>query len=174
MKSHCSFSSVRTCKGSLVSLILLRDVGLVLLAFSVRYKTLPAPFTWARYWNPRLPSAQVRPTQISKYNTFLQFISAGGALLLPTLQHIGYGVVVGTYLSMPLQAVWWITAATTVYSGWGYFVQGEGYKNINVGRRILGGSTGNVSQIIKEASQKARRTLQQRGGRGPGSGNAGK
>ncbi|PWN30777.1 hypothetical protein BDZ90DRAFT_209299, partial [Jaminaea rosea] len=62
---------------SLASLIILRDVGLVGLAFVIRYRTLPAPVTWSRYWNPRLPSAQVEPTQISKYNTFLQLLSVG-------------------------------------------------------------------------------------------------
>ncbi|CAO1625900.1 unnamed protein product [Parajaminaea phylloscopi] len=142
--------------GSLASLILLRDVALVLLAFRVRYKTLPAPFTWSRYWNPRLPSAQVEPTQISKYNTFLQLISVGGALLLPALQQMGYGAFATAYLHTPLQAVWWVTAATTVYSGWGYFVQGAGYKDVNVVR----GASGRVADRLKEASRKAREALQ--------------
>ncbi|PWN21078.1 hypothetical protein BCV69DRAFT_238560, partial [Microstroma glucosiphilum] len=62
---------------SLAVLILARDVGLVLLAFRIRYVTLPRPMTLQRYFNPKLPSAQVQPTQVSKYNTFLQLLSVG-------------------------------------------------------------------------------------------------
>lgn len=69
----------------LVLLIIGRDIGLVLSAFLIRWKSLPEPKTFQRYWNPRLPSAKVKPTQISKYNTFLQIILVGICTLLASM-----------------------------------------------------------------------------------------
>lgn len=117
----------------LASLILLRDVGLVLLAFRIRYTSLPPPITLQRYFNPHLPSAQVQPTQISKYNTFLQLLSVGGATLNAALLHDISGAMgsqYAEYLYWPLIALWSVTATTTVVSGWGYFVGGAGYRNV--------------------------------------------
>lgn len=69
----------------LVVLIIGRDVALVLSAFLIRWQSLPSPKTLSRYWDPRLPSAKVEPTQVSKYNTFLQIILVGLCTLLATL-----------------------------------------------------------------------------------------
>lgn len=57
---------------SLTVVILGRDVLLSLSAIYYRYISLPPPRTLARYWDFSLPSAEVRPTAISKFNTFLQ------------------------------------------------------------------------------------------------------
>ncbi|PWN49758.1 hypothetical protein IE53DRAFT_387991 [Violaceomyces palustris] len=57
---------------ALVAVILSRDLALVVSAFFVRFRTLEKPRTLKRYFDPRLPSATVVPTTISKYNTFLQ------------------------------------------------------------------------------------------------------
>lgn len=69
----------------LVVLIVGRDVALVVSAFFIRYRSLPEPKTFARYWDPRLPSAKVQPTQVSKYNTFLQIILVGVCTLLASM-----------------------------------------------------------------------------------------
>lgn len=66
----------------LVLLIVGRDVALVISAFLIRYRSLPEPKSFARYWDPRLPSAKVEPTQVSKYNTFLQIILVAGCTLI--------------------------------------------------------------------------------------------
>lgn len=58
-------------------MILGRDVGLGLSAIYYRWISLPAPKTFKRYWDFSLPSAEVRPTTISKYNTFLQLALVG-------------------------------------------------------------------------------------------------
>lgn len=42
----------------------------------------------ARYWDFSLPSAEVHPTTISKYNTFLQLLLVGSALALPSLPEV--------------------------------------------------------------------------------------
>lgn len=56
----------------LAVLILGRDAVLGLVALYYRYISLPTPKTLARYWDFSLPSAEVRPTNISKVNTALQ------------------------------------------------------------------------------------------------------
>lgn len=56
----------------IVVLILGRDLILGLVALYYRYISLPPPKTIARYWDFSLPSAEVRPTGISKVNTALQ------------------------------------------------------------------------------------------------------
>ncbi|KAF2854417.1 cardiolipin synthetase [Plenodomus tracheiphilus IPT5] len=67
-------------------LILGRDVSLAISALYYRYASLPAPKTMARYWDFSLPSAEVHPTTISKFNTFLQ-LSLLGTLLSTNLLH---------------------------------------------------------------------------------------
>ncbi|MDI1492506.1 MAG: hypothetical protein OHK93_003720 [Ramalina farinacea] len=59
---------------TLTVVILGRDVLLSLSAIYYRYISLPPPRTLARYWDFSLPSAEVRPTGISKFNTFLQLV----------------------------------------------------------------------------------------------------
>ncbi|KAL9112684.1 MAG: hypothetical protein Q9227_002987 [Pyrenula ochraceoflavens] len=69
----------------LVSLILLRDIGLGVAAIYFRWISLPPPKTLSRYWDFSLPSAEVKPTTISKYNTFLQLILVGYGMALPVV-----------------------------------------------------------------------------------------
>ena len=67
-------------------LILGRDVMLGISALYYRYVSLPPPKTFLRFWDFSLPSAEVRPTVISKYNTFLQMAYLGSGLIYPVLQ----------------------------------------------------------------------------------------
>ncbi|KAG5988429.1 hypothetical protein E4U54_004666 [Claviceps lovelessii] len=91
----------------LATIILGRDVGLGISAIYYRWISLPAPKTFRRYWDFSLPSAEVRPTTISKYNTFLQLGLVGlttAAPLLhadisPLLTTLQYGVAVTTLWS---------------------------------------------------------------------------
>lgn len=64
----------------LLVLILGRDLVLGVAALYYRYISLPAPKTFARYWDFSLPSAEVRPTGISKVNTALQLGLVGWTL----------------------------------------------------------------------------------------------
>jgi len=66
-------------------IILGRDVGLALSAIYYRWISLPPPKTMARYWDFSLPSAEVKPTEISKINTALQLLLVGSAIALPVL-----------------------------------------------------------------------------------------
>lgn len=118
----------------LACLILGRDVSLALSALYYRYASLPAPKTMARYWDFSLPSAEVHPTQISKFNTFLQLSllgtllctnllhdpsatsSAAGGLLLSIQDFLGGEAGVKTLVN-GMSAV---VAGTTMYSGLEY------------------------------------------------------
>lgn len=68
-------------------MILGRDAGLGLAAFYYRWISLPPPKTFTRYWDFSLPSAEVRPTTISKYNTFLQLALIGLTTAAPIIPY---------------------------------------------------------------------------------------
>jgi len=67
----------------LVTIILGRDVLLGISAIYYRWISLPPPKTFARYWDFSLPSAEVHPTTISKYNTALQLALIGATTAMP-------------------------------------------------------------------------------------------
>lgn len=69
----------------LAAVILGRDVGLGIAAIYYRWISLPPPKTFARYWDFSLPSAEVRPTTISKYNTALQLGLLGLTTVAPVV-----------------------------------------------------------------------------------------
>lgn len=79
----------------LAVLILGRDVGLAISAIYFRWISLPPPKTFMRYWDFSLPSAEVHPTTISKYNTFLQLALMGLTTMAPLVP-----VVSGTPLTV--------------------------------------------------------------------------
>ena len=69
----------------LAVIILGRDVALAISALYFRWISLPPPKTMARYWDFSLPSAEVRPTAISKYNTALQLGLMGLTTVAPVV-----------------------------------------------------------------------------------------
>ncbi|KAI9183329.1 hypothetical protein H9P43_004246 [Blastocladiella emersonii ATCC 22665] len=102
----------------LAALIIGRDAGLVVASFFIRYKSLPPPKTISRFWDFSLPSAEVRPTLISKANTALQLLYVGAALSAPALAGAVPAVAAAWAVAeLPLQAA---VATTTVWSGLSY------------------------------------------------------
>ncbi|OTB11227.1 hypothetical protein K445DRAFT_322222 [Daldinia sp. EC12] len=91
--------------------ILGRDVGLAISAIYYRWISLPPPKTFTRYWDFSLPSAEVRPTTISKYNTFLQLGLMGATMVTPLLT---------ADVGMAMAAFQYLVATTTVWSGLSY------------------------------------------------------
>lgn len=69
----------------LATIILGRDAGLGVAAIYYRWISLPPPKTFSRYWDFSLPSAEVHPTTISKYNTFLQLALIGLTTAAPVV-----------------------------------------------------------------------------------------
>ena len=87
----------------LVVLILGRDITLGIAAIYYRYISLPPPKTLARYWDFSLPSAEVRPTEISKVNTALQLVLVGW-----TMSKMAFGADLGIFGSQQaLEAMWY-------------------------------------------------------------------
>ncbi|GAW01132.1 CDP-alcohol phosphatidyltransferase-domain-containing protein [Lentinula edodes] len=103
----------------LAVLILGRDVLLSLSAFYIRYTSLPPPKTFSRYWDFGIPSAEVRPTEISKVNTGLQLLLMGTTTISPLLPWV---------LDVPLTGLQWIVATTTIWSGISYVFAKDGYR----------------------------------------------
>ena len=101
----------------LAALILVRDAGLALAAVYIRWVSLPPPKTVARYWDFSLPSAEVRPTGVSKVNTFLQLVVVGAAMGVPVLE---VGVVEAWRVAEGLELLQYLVAGTTVWSGLSY------------------------------------------------------
>ncbi|OCF37692.1 cardiolipin synthase [Kwoniella heveanensis BCC8398] len=95
----------------LAILIFGRDFGLSMSAFYFRFISLPKPRTLKRYFDPSIPSAEVKPTQISKINTALQLLLMGLTTVSP---------LIGSSISVPLQALQWTVAGTTIWSGFSY------------------------------------------------------
>ncbi|KAF7308936.1 MFS general substrate transporter [Mycena kentingensis (nom. inval.)] len=95
----------------LTIIVLGRDVLLSLSAFYIRYTSLAPPKTFARYWDFSLPSAEVRPTLISKVNTALQLVLMGSTTISP---------LIPTDISIGLQALQYTVGATTIWSGLSY------------------------------------------------------
>ncbi|KAM4040254.1 cardiolipin synthase (CMP-forming) [Anomaloglossus baeobatrachus] len=100
----------------LTVMIILRDVALIGSVFYVRYKTLPPPRTLGRYFNPCYATAQLEPTFISKMNTAVQLILVAASLAAPVFNYVD---------SVYLQALWCITAFSTVASGYSYYHYGQ-------------------------------------------------
>ena len=95
-----------------------------------------------RYWDFSLPSAEVRPTEISKINTLLQLCLVGCVMVLPVLP--GWIVVSGN-LSGVVEGWMWMVAGTTVWSGLSYVGNKEAV-------RVL--SQMEVSEKLEEREQK--------------------
>ena len=111
----------------LATLILGRDATLAIAAIYYRYASLPAPKTMMRYWDFSLPSAEVHPTTVSKYNTFLQLILIGSTIALPVVttggQYAGLLQNVGLpdlHLHRTMTYFQWLVAGTTAWSGLSY------------------------------------------------------
>ncbi|PPQ78682.1 hypothetical protein CVT25_010703 [Psilocybe cyanescens] len=115
----------------LAVIILGRDVLLSLSAFYIRYSTLPPPKTLARYWDVSLPSAEVRPTYISKVNTTLQLVLMGATTVNPILPFD---------LGLALQALQYVVATTTIWSGFSYLFTKNAFRVVSQPKNRTPGS----------------------------------
>ncbi|GJJ75534.1 cardiolipin synthase (CMP-forming) [Entomortierella parvispora] len=95
----------------IATIILGRDAGLILASFYYRYISLPEPKTFKRYWDFSIPSAEVRPTMISKVNTAIQMGYICLSLMAPVFDFTGH---------VGLEYLGYTCAATTIWSGASY------------------------------------------------------
>jgi cardiolipin synthase len=124
---HLKLLLKRNLTAYLATLILGRDASLGIAAFYYRYASLPSPKTFLRYWDFSLPSAEVHPTTLSKYNTFLQLILIGSTLALPVITANANSVeslnalgLDAAHLHLYMTYFQYLVAATTAWSGLQY------------------------------------------------------
>ncbi|KIJ07063.1 hypothetical protein PAXINDRAFT_19732 [Paxillus involutus ATCC 200175] len=110
----------------LASVIIGRDVLLSFSAFYIRYTSLPAPKTFQRYWDFSIPSAEVRPTAISKFNTAAQLALMFGTTVAP---------IAPAYLSVYLPEMQVLVAVTTIWSGLSYVFSKDAVRVISETRK---------------------------------------
>ncbi|WFD45315.1 cardiolipin synthase (CMP-forming) [Malassezia psittaci] len=113
----------------LALVILGRDVYLMLLAFYLRFRSLPKPRTFARYWDPRYPSVHVSPTQLSKYNTFLQLLLVATLTVYPCLPE---EYQIHPHVQRTKDVLEWIVAITTVWTGLQYAFTRQSVRYLHV------------------------------------------
>lgn len=127
-------------------IILGRDVGLAISAIYYRWISLPPPKTFTRYWDFSLPSAEVRPTTISKYNTALQLGLMGMTTVAPVIPAIDMTLPLGIMqyvfsfsFALPFKETIitlnktnssnrYVVAATTIWSGASYIYSKDAVK----------------------------------------------
>ncbi|XP_076834435.1 cardiolipin synthase (CMP-forming) [Brachyhypopomus gauderio] len=100
----------------LTALVLCRDVALIAAVFYVRYKTVTPPVTLSKFFNPCYTTAQLKPTLISKFNTAMQLFLVAASLASPIFHYTD---------SVLLHLLWYVTALTTVASGYSYYHYGR-------------------------------------------------
>ncbi|KAG1812927.1 uncharacterized protein BJ212DRAFT_1448082 [Suillus subaureus] len=103
---------------SLASIIIGRDVLLSLSAFYIRYTSLPAPKTFARYWDFSIPSAE--------YNTFAQLALMCATTVTPILP---------TQYNLFVPEMQILVAVTTVWSGLSYVFSKDAVRIISETRK---------------------------------------
>lgn len=116
------------------SLIIGRDVALMIAAIIIRYISLPAPKTFIRYWDFSIVSVEVHPTLISKVNTGLQMLYLGSMMVKPVFmmylaQHFGADTT-QIFLDY-IQYLEWTVATTTLWSGLSYALSRNAVKFIS-------------------------------------------
>ncbi|KAK1779170.1 phosphatidyl synthase [Copromyces sp. CBS 386.78] len=133
----------------LAVIILGRDVALAISALYFRWISLPPPKTMARYWDFSLPSAEVRPTAISKYNTALQL----GLMGLTTVAPVVPALSLGTALMVMQYSV----AVTTIWSGASYVYSKDAVKILTQPTPKAAGKEGNTEEEVDEVEAGAKK-----------------
>ncbi|XP_011695399.1 PREDICTED: probable cardiolipin synthase (CMP-forming) [Wasmannia auropunctata] len=103
----------------LTCLVVTRDVVLVTAASYIRYRSLPPPKTWARYFDPTHATVQLAPTLTSKLNTGVQLTLVAGTLAAPVFHFVDHPI---------LQCLCYLTAFTTIAGGVSYLLSKDTYK----------------------------------------------
>jgi len=116
-----SLALALTIQGSLplpvAAAILGRDLFLIFYGFYGRYLTVSKPVTWKKYWDTKTATIQFKPSNLSKFNTFLQIslflslVAAQTSILVP------YGLT-ESYFMYGLEALTTTTTCVTWYDYW--------------------------------------------------------
>jgi cardiolipin synthase (CMP-forming) len=97
----------------LTSMIVFRDVFLIVAAFVIRYNSLPPEHrTLTKYFDATHVTAQLAPTFISKVNTVVQLFTIAVSLGAPIFDYVDHSV---------LHSLWYFTGATTLAAAFSYY-----------------------------------------------------
>lgn len=119
---YLSLTSVDLLPSELAALVISRDVLLIYAGLYIRYMGVNPPFTFQKYFDVSMPTAQVNPTTISKFNTGMQLTTVAAALASPVLGFVNHPL---------LYALCGLTACTTFASSLSYAFQKDTYKFSN-------------------------------------------
>jgi cardiolipin synthase len=98
-----------------------RDASLAIAAIYYRYASLPSPKTFTRYWDFSLPSAEVHPTAMSKFNTFLQIGLIAATTALPLVSNdMLPDPLTAAQVAAAVVGMQYVVAGTTLWSGGSY------------------------------------------------------
>lgn len=107
----------------LTGLIILRDLVLIGAAFQIHYMNVPKPRTLSKLFDVTNTNVQLAPMFISKVNTSVQLAMVCATVAAPVFDFVDHPA---------LQALWFLTTATTVSSAISYIVnRKKTYKIIN-------------------------------------------
>jgi len=115
---YLSLTTASLMPAPLTALIISRDVLLVYAGLYIRYMSVKPPFTLEKYFDARLPTAQINPTRISKINTGFQFLTIAAALCFPIMGYKDHELFL---------ALCGVTASTTFASSLSYAFQRNTY-----------------------------------------------
>ncbi|GMM33950.1 cardiolipin synthase [Saccharomycopsis crataegensis] len=104
----------------LAVLILGKDILMGISAIFIRYKSLPPPKTFMRYWDFSIPSVKVFPTTISKYNTAFQMVYVVLAIFKPVVEPTIGDVDTLSLMNMLFEYYGYFVGFTTVLGGSSY------------------------------------------------------
>lgn len=107
-------------------------------AIYYRYASLPPPKTFMRYWDFSIPSAEVHPTGISKFNTFLQIGLIGATLTLPLLTNNALPGVLSTIdYDAIVTGMQYVVAGTTLWSGASYLWTKDAVRILGTNKELI-------------------------------------
>lgn len=98
-----------------------RDVFLILAGSIYRYKSIEAPVTLSKYFNAKNASIKFNPSNLSKLNTGVQISLVTLTLAAPVFEFVNHPL---------LQAMWYLTAFTTISSGVDYVINTDKHVKI--------------------------------------------
>ncbi|KAK6635805.1 hypothetical protein RUM44_001059 [Polyplax serrata] len=104
---------------ALTTLVIFRDVVLIISGFVIRYRSLPPPRTLSRYFDVTHATAQLAPTFISKVNTGVQLVLVGTTLAAPVFGYVNHSF---------LHFMWYVTAASTIAAAGSYIFSKKTYR----------------------------------------------
>ncbi|XP_047133095.1 probable cardiolipin synthase (CMP-forming) isoform X1 [Hydra vulgaris] len=116
-----SLTAVNIIPAPLCGLIVSRDLLIASAAAHFHYKHLTPPKTLKKFFDFENSCVKMDPTQISKYNTFLQLGLVSLSVSAPLFNFVGHPL---------LQVYWYLVAVSTLTSGLSYIFKDKSHYTV--------------------------------------------